>query len=258
MIEIAKLNLPTVTLCAATSVNVEATVAALRACLNKVEFADCLLLTDADIVTAHPAIRIVPIARLNSSRDYSEFILKGLANHIRSTHCLVVQWDGFILDADCWDPDFLTYDYIGAPWPQFDDDHAVGNGGFSLRSLKLLEACGDPSFPTSHPEDLAICRVNRPLLENRFDIRFADLETAGQFAYERAVIGRPTFGFHGIFNMIRAVGPERFWELYASLDDPTTAFLDYRALMSQLGRGPRAWRRKLRFTAHWLAYVFGR
>jgi hypothetical protein len=257
-LKVAKLNLPTVTLCAATSVNVAATIAALRACLDQVAFADCLLLTDADVATDHSGIRLVPIERLHSARDYSEFMLKGLAEHVRSPHCLVVQWDGFVLDAGCWDPAFLTYDYIGAPWPQFEDDHAVGNGGFSLRSRKLLEACRDPAFPVSHPEDLAICRVNRPMLESRFGIRFANREAGGRFAHERAPAGRSTFGFHGIFNMIQAVGPERFWELYTSLDDPTTAFIDYRALMKQLGQGRHVWSRRLRLTADWLLHLFER
>jgi hypothetical protein len=253
-----KLNLPTVTLCAATSVNVEATISALRSCLNQIDFADCLLMTDAMVQCDHPGIRVVPIARLNSSRDYSFFILKSLADHIRSTHCLVVQWDGFVLDASCWTREFLTSDYIGAPWPQFDDAYAVGNGGFSLRSRKLLDACRDPSFLASHPEDIAVCRVNRALLESRFGIRFADQATAERFAFERTATGKPAFGFHGIFNMMPATGTEQFWRLYSSLDDASTAFTDYRTLMRQLGAGRHAWRRRLRLTAQWLRNLLTR
>jgi hypothetical protein len=253
-----KLRLSTVTLCAVTSVNVEATIAALRACLDQVDFADCLLLTDAEVVTDHFGIRIVPIAKLDSSRAYSEFILHELAGHIRTAHCLVVQWDGFVLDAGCWDPSFLEYDYIGAPWPQFDDNCSVGNGGFSLRSRKLLEACCDPAFQASHPEDLAICRINRPLLERRFGIRFADRATAGRFAYERGAPSAFSFGFHGVFNMVPALGTDHFWQIYNSLDNPSTAFIDYRALMRQLGHGRHAFWRRLRLSADWLGHLVGR
>ena len=42
-----RLRLPTVTLCAAASVNVAATLAALRACLAQIEFAECLFFTNA-------------------------------------------------------------------------------------------------------------------------------------------------------------------------------------------------------------------
>ena len=142
----AKLSLPTVTLCAVTSVNVDATVAALQACLEQVNFAEALLLTDAKVGGNHPAIRVISIKKLNSARDYSEFILKDLGNHIQSAHCLVVQWDGFVLDSTMWSPRFLDYDYVGAVWPQFDDPYQVGNGGFSLRSRKLMDACRDPDF----------------------------------------------------------------------------------------------------------------
>lgn len=253
-----RLALPTVTLCAVTSVNVVATVAALEACLDQVEFAETLLLTDANLVVTHPEIRVVPVPRISSARAYSRFMLHDLADHVRSAHCLVVQWDGFVLDAQQWDPAFLTFDYIGAPWPQFGEGHDVGNGGFSLRSRRLLEACRDPRFRGGAAEDIAICRDNRTLLEVAHDIRFADRSTAERFSYERSAPPGPTFGFHGIFNMIRAIGPERFWELYAALSDPTTAFVDYRSLMGQLGRGRNALPRRMRLTAHRLRHLFKR
>ena len=65
----AKLCLPSVTLCAATSVNVAATIAALRTSLDKIEFADCMLFTDADVPCAGSNIRLVEIPRLRSRRQ---------------------------------------------------------------------------------------------------------------------------------------------------------------------------------------------
>ena len=253
----ARLKLPTVTLCAVTSVNIRATVAAIEACLEQVEFAETLLLTDAEIASGHPEIRVVPVPRITSSASYSRFMLHDLADHVRTAHCLIVQWDGFVLDARQWDAAFLDYDYIGAPWPQFDDGHDVGNGGFSLRSHRLLEACRDPRFRSGMAEDVAISRANRELLEVEHNLHFADRATAERFAYERAAPPGPTFGFHGIFNMIPAVGPERFWELYSGLDDPTTAFADYRLLMRQLGHGRDALPRQMRLTADRLRHLFG-
>src|SRR5688572_30053024 len=110
-----KTRLPSVTLCAAASVNVPATVAALRASIAQLEFAECLLFTDAEPEVGGD-IRLVRIPRLRSSLDYSEFMIRGLPKHIETEHCLVVQWDGFVINADRWDPGFLEFDYIGAPW----------------------------------------------------------------------------------------------------------------------------------------------
>lgn len=251
-----KLELPTVTLCAATSVNVEATVAALTACLEQIAFADCLLLTDAEVTPPSDKIRVVPIEKLFSSRDYSAFILNRLADHIHTMHCLVVQWDGYVLNVESWDSTFLLYDYVGAPWPQFDDEFSVGNGGFSLRSRKLLLACRDSEFCKSHPEDLAICRINRPLLESRHGIRFADKETAERFAFERSSTGQPTFGFHGIFNMLPLLGADRFWKLYRTLDDRSSAFVDFQELWRQFGGGSSALQRRARMTFDRLMNLF--
>ena len=243
-----RLALPTVTLCAAASVNVVATLAALRACAKEVRFAECLLFTDRTDLPTGPDIRIVPIQRLTSSAEYSRFLLSRLIDHVQTSHCLVAQWDGFVLDASSWDHGFLDYDYIGAAWPQFDDGHDVGNGGFSLRSRKLLEACLDPRFRGGHPEDVAICRTNRVFLEREHGIRFADRASADRFSFERCLPRESTFGFHGVFNMIDAVGAERFWEIYRILDDRRTAFVDYRRIMGQFSNQPGATAKRARLT----------
>jgi hypothetical protein len=252
-----KPNLSTVTLCAATSVNVEATIAALRRSADQADFARCVLFTDVALAHAPAGIEVVPIERLRSSADYSAFMLTELADHISTDHCLIIQWDGFVIDGGQWDPRFLGCDYIGAPWPQFADGNDVGNGGFSLRSRRLLDACRDPEFRHGHPEDVAICRTNRALLERR-GLRFADSRMAARFAFERTVPAAPTFGFHGVFNMVRLLGVEQFWKIYQSLDDPRTAFVDYWSLLRGLGQGRGALARQGRLTLDRLAGLFRR
>jgi len=251
-----KLRLEGVTLCAAASVNVAATLMALRRCLDQVEFGSCLFFTDARIDPQDNRVKIISIAKLNSATAYSRFILKKLPDYIETDHVLIVQWDGFIANAGAWDPDFLTWDYIGAPWPQFDDGHDVGNGGFSLRSRRLLQACTDANFRFEHPEDVAICRINRPFLEREFGIRFCDKETAERFATERTGMSQRSFGFHGIFNMIPVLGIDGFWKLYRSLDDRKTAAVDYQTLLQQIV-GPGALARRLRLTADIIRQRFG-
>ena len=231
-----RLSLPEVTLCAVTSVNVRATLHALSKCLEQVSFGDCKLLTDAPIRPASSEITVVPIRHLQSSRDYSRFMLSNLADHVETSHCLVVQWDGYLLDAAQWRPEFLDYDYIGATWPQFDDGHDVGNGGFSLRSRKLIQACRHPSFAGAHPEDVAIGRTNRDWLENQ-GLRFAPRDLADAFAAERTGRIGSAFGFHGIFNMPAAIGVDAFWETYRSLDDRSTLAKDFGSLLKDVGRG---------------------
>jgi hypothetical protein len=239
-------------------VNVQATIGALEECLRHIDFAECLLFTDAAVAELDPRIRVIPVKQIHSGASYSEFLLRRMVDHISSPHCLVVQWDGFVIDPARWDLSFLDCDYIGAPWPQFADGHDVGNGGFSLRSRRLLEACRDPRFRISHPEDVAICRLNRVLLERDHDIRFADRPAAERFAFERTGPGNCTFGFHGVFNMVSVLGPDRFWEIYRTLDDKRTTLVDYRRIMCQLGNGRAAMRRRTRLTFDRIGASFSR
>lgn len=237
------LHMPDVTLCAVSCVNIEATFKAMEASMRNIRFGACKLLTDVPVVSSNPAIEIVSIAPLRSSQDYSAFVLQQLPDHVSTSHCLIVQWDGHVLDARRWRPEFLEYDYIGAPWPQFGDGHDVGNGGFSLRSRRLMEACRAPGFHTMHPEDVAICRRNRSWLEAR-GMRFAGSDLAGRFATERSGNLNLSFGYHGVFNMPKAVGQADFWKIYLSLDDRKTVYHDFaiivRDILPARGGVPRA------------------
>ena len=113
------------------------------------------------------------IAPLQSRDAYSEFVLRSLLAHVDTAHVLLVQWDGYVVNPAAWRAEFLDYDYIGATWFWHDDSMRVGNGGFSLRSRKLLSALQDPRIVLTEAEDVTICRAFRPLLERDHDIRFA-------------------------------------------------------------------------------------
>jgi hypothetical protein len=239
------LSLHQVTLCAASSINVKATVRALKICMEEAVFASCKLFTDAAVELEGLPIEVVPIEGLWSSAAYSDFLLSNLVDHVQTSHCLVVQWDGHVLDASRWRPEFLDFDYIGARWPQFSDDHDVGNGGFSLRSRRLMEACRNPTFQAVHPEDLAIGRINREWLESR-GMRFAPREVADLFAAERAGDVRTSFGYHGVFNMPRAIGTEAFWDVYRELDNRGTVHHDFADIARQITRGRGGARRLMR------------
>ena len=248
-----RIALPQVTLCAATSVNVSATLRALEACLAQADFAACMLFTDVPVRPEHPGIQVVPIARLQSSAAYSDFILSRMVDHVETSHCLVAQWDGHVLDARKWRPEFLDYDYIGASWPQFDDGHDVGNGGFSLRSRTLMESCRHPLFRAGHPEDVAIGRTNRDWLEEQ-GMRFAPRALADLFAAERNGDLNASFGYHGVFNAPRAMGVTAFWQVYCELDDRGTIRHDFGAIVNAVGAGVGGMRRRARMILDLIAH----
>ena len=243
-----RLALPSVTLCAVSSSNLRATVLAMETSLAQIDFADALLFTDrsaADLgLKASSPIRVVPISPIRSAESYSRFMLSELVDHISTDHALIVQWDGHVIDPAHWQEQFVDFDYIGASWPQFDDGHDVGNGGFSLRSRRLMEACRHAEFKSHHPEDLAIGRTNRALLEE-LGLRFAPKELADQFSAERNGDPAMTFGYHGVFLMPKVLGRDRFWQIYRELTDRATLRDDFGLIVRAILSGKGGLRRVL-------------
>lgn len=229
------LQLPQVTLCCVDTREPALAIEALQRCRAGVRFGRTLLFTDLARApaTVPDGISLLP-ARIDNVSDYSQFMLRGLAEHVHGSHVLVVQWDGFVLDPAAWDPAFLQYDYIGAPWHDVAGDAGVGNGGFSLRSTRLLRALQDPALAPSHPEDLAICRGHRAALEQRHGIRFAPRALAERFAFERTAPAGPGFGFHGLFHFDRVLPPDELHALLARLPDGMLRGLDAHDLARQL------------------------
>lgn len=130
----------------------------------------------------HPYIEFITIPKLTLV-EYSKFIVNDLIHYVDTNYCILYQWDGCISHPEYWTDDFLKYDYIGAPWyfgPHVID--MVGNGGFSLRSKKLLQATAKLEFDGTG-EDLFICYVKRNLLMKN-GIKFSDLQTALRFSVE--------------------------------------------------------------------------
>ena len=207
-----------VTLVAVSSVALNATAEALSACLSQASFGKALLLSDRLPSRAlDPRIKWHQVEPIRSRVDYSRFVLHDLADHVSTSHALLVQWDGYILRGSAWDPAFLEFDYIGAIWPQFRDGFNVGNGGFSLRSRKLLCAARALAYCGEESEDVFICRTHRRQLESN-GIRFAPEHVARAFSYERTVPSGREFGFHGSFNLARYLSRKQASRLFRALE----------------------------------------
>jgi len=112
-----------------------------------------------------------------------------------------------VLNATEWNDYFYKFDYIGAKWHWHKDKYTVGNGGFSLRSLKLQKIIAKDEFPFIEKigEDYQICKLYRQKLNKKYKIKYAPEEVADQFSFERRPLHTNTFGFHGLFNFYRHV-----------------------------------------------------
>ncbi len=197
-------DLPQITLIGIDCLDVRRLLHAAEICQRSFRFGEVRMLTS--LPSSHPCI--VPIAPITSREAYSSFVVKQLNTYVTTPFALIMQYDGFILNPDAWRDDYLDYDYIGAPWSE-PEGYIVGNGGFSLRSKRLLELLQnddtivDPTTldPPDAPEDWYICVMIREYLEAR-GVRFAPVDLAKQFSFEgdasHGVTWAGQFGFHGL------------------------------------------------------------
>lgn len=230
------LSLPQVTLvCVDTRLPQLALDAMLR-CMKVCQFGNAVLFTAPDhgLTSLPDGLRVEVVTHIHSVEAYSYFLLREIGQHISTSHHLIVQWDGFVIDPSMWRADFLACDYIGAVWPQYRDAYRVGNGGFSLRSRKLLDAMATPGFVITHPEDVCISRLNRPTLEREFGIRFADEALAHQFAFERSRQSPSSFGFHGLANLPDALTKDELAAFIKEAPPSLFAGVEARGLVKKL------------------------
>jgi hypothetical protein len=143
--------------------------------------------------------------------EYNRFMIESLGGHVDTDFVLIAQSDGYITNPHLWQDKFLDYDYIGAPWSCYG---VCGNGGFCLRSKKLLTESSRLRYDPKHnffehcPEDVFLCldAFHRQTLLAQ-GIRFADMKTALEFSFESYVPEYPqqgiqnAFGFHGKFHL---------------------------------------------------------
>jgi hypothetical protein len=136
-----------------------------------------------------------------------------LHEYFDTSHMLHIETDGYPLRPHLWDPKWLEYDYIGAPWGvegcptrTLNPLYRVGNGGCSLQSKKFRQLLYKYRgyYRDGVPSDVWFCQdeVLRSSLRNN-RIKFAPISEAIKFSYEAPVPEFPnwvcthSFGFHG-------------------------------------------------------------
>lgn len=167
-----------------------------------------------------------------SYKEFSYYCIYKLIEHVDTEYMLMIHPDGFVINPESWTDEFLEWDYLGAPWPltdtafidPFGNHQRVGNGGFTLRSRKLLEVPLIEEIPFevnqgtfykhmnagAYNEDGNICVHNKHLFE-KHGIRYAPVELAAKFSHEIPVpeteeVEKP-FGFH---RYLPGTYPQRF------------------------------------------------
>jgi len=186
------------------SINPQKAIETIKICKKNIKFKNVFLFTHLDLISDN--YNLIKIDEIKNINEYSNFCLK-LSNYLENDYTLLIQNDGFIINHELWQDDFLKYDYIGAPWNLTPvPGHRVGNGGFSLRSKKFLEFASQFDSTDGIPEDNFLC-IENYYKAIQFGIKFAPLKIAALFAHEfhnpQTWDFNPKnhFGFHGKENV---------------------------------------------------------
>lgn len=203
--------LDNVTIISVTGINSKDHLNAIKYSSEFIKFGAKKLITSENI--SDDEIEIIKIENMDYE-EYSRFLVYDLADYVDTSHALIVQSDGYVVNYDQWKEEFLEYDYIGAPWHLPTDNFSfrdpkgniqrVGNGGFSLRSKKLLGLAKKLNLEWKpyfgfYNEDGFYCCHNKHIYENH-ECKYASIEIASQFsqeAYLPETEGIIPFGFHG-------------------------------------------------------------
>ena len=211
-----------------TTNRIEETIQAVYTSMNGIEYGSVKIITTPENIKQYQdslkddgIILEEPKIEISSYNDYNYYVVYKLGEHVDTSHCLLVQQDGFVLFPEKWDADWLNYDYIGAPWPYAEDayidpfgnHHRVGNGGFSLRSKKFLDIPNNVEVPwetnnsdfywmpegvVNYHEDGNVCVHNRHIFLEQ-GCKYAPVEVAVRFSQECRLPeceGITPFGFH--------------------------------------------------------------
>jgi len=208
-----KIQLPDVTLIAVSSVEIEGTIFSLETSSRYIDFGKIVIVSHEKPKELPEKITYEKCPKLDGINPWNLYMFHNLGKHFQTSHCLVVHADSWVLNPTEWKDSWLQYDYIGAPWPVCYDayicketgEHVrVGNGGFSLRSKKLVNTPLEHNMPLLeeegwYNEDGNICVYHRQkMLE--LGIKYAPVEVAAKFSFENNVVENfginKFFGFH--------------------------------------------------------------
>ena len=211
------LELPMVTCFGMDCVTPLKTLAVMLQARRQVRFAELVLVTDTQAHSNLPqGVRYIHTKQGNKKVDccglklpidYELSLMRDTHLYIRTPFLLHMEWDSLVASPEAWNPHWLHYDYIGAPWPypisepgfpRVESHNNVGNGGFALKSRRFCQALSeivDTSLSSHVSSDRFQCRVAAPLLRSK-GLHFAPDHIAQRFSCENRIYSGQ-FGLHG-------------------------------------------------------------
>lgn len=160
------------------------------------------------------SVKYIQLGDITNIDSWNKAVIYDLHKYIDTDFAMFVHGDGYVINPQAWRPEFLDYDFIGAPWPLPQDNYSyrtpeneiirVGNS-VSIRSKRILELPSRlglewKSYYGNTNEDGFLCVHNRGVLGDA-GCKFAPIEVAKFFSKEHSIPenqGLETFAFHSL------------------------------------------------------------
>jgi len=178
----SKINLPQITLVAISGIG-----------HKSLENVDALNLSTQGIDFG--SVKYIQLGSITDIDSWNRAVIFDLPKFVETSHAMLIHGDGYVINPELWNPEWLRLDYIGAPWPLPRDPYSyrdeegnivrVGNS-VSLRSKKLMDLIATRPMEYhygNNNEDGQICSWNRKWLESQ-GCKFATFEQALHFSKE--------------------------------------------------------------------------
>ena len=164
-----------------------------------------------NIPKIHPNINIhiLDHYEIIDINHYNDIILSlDLWNIFDNEKILLFQSDSFLFNSKDI-KHYFKFDYIGALWPHFPNNCYNGNGGFSIRSVKLMKEIINIKKHQKNmniPEDLYIATI---ISQNNFsNYCFPSIYECSKFSIENFVVNKNTL-----------IGGHQFWFCLENWED---------------------------------------
>jgi len=250
----SKLYLPDVTLMMVDILCYDMARLSLEDSLRAADYGDVVVFSDQRIPGISEEIRWVQVPRWPSSKVFGRWMWSDLADHLKTSHFLLTEWDCWVTNPEMWTDEFLEYDYIGAPWWTPPGNYNVGNG-CGLRSRRLMQYLkdhptefflADDQEPFQGNDDTTMSIIYRPALE-RAGFRWADEQLASRLAFEytRPSLTSKHFMFHDSFNFPQVLEGERLAERIRLMQENTVdaKMPTHLAMLAEQPNGDPTWHR---------------
>lgn len=166
------------------------------------------------------AVKYIQQGNITNIDSWNKAVIYDLHKYIDTDFAMFIHGDGYVINPSAWRPEFLDYDFIGAPWPLPQDNYSyrtpsyihkpgelvrVGNS-VSIRSKRIMKLPSRlglewKSYYGNTNEDGFLCVHNRKALEDA-GCTFAGIGLAASFSKEHSIPENEgieaTFAFHSL------------------------------------------------------------